>query len=183
MSPRQRVIHYCLTLKDCFVDIGIKNSAISATCCEEGNACGVQIHHISVTRLPRSYVSVKKWRGVELLRVNVHMCTETEMQNKWIKNKSEWGRGIKTICLGQCHVAIGASKRRQSVFFGGGGLQACALAQGFNWAEQWQRLKGAEMHGGGWRLRNLWAWGCGNKSFTSPAMFIAAFTREQVRGF
>lgn len=123
MSPRQRVIHYCLTLKDCFVDIGIKNSAISATCCEEGNACGVQIHHISVTRLPRSYVSVKKWRGVELLRVNVHMCTETEMQNKWIKNKSEWGRGIKTICLGQCHVAIGASKRRQSgFFFGGGGV-------------------------------------------------------------
>ena len=111
------------------------------------------------------------------LCVNVHMCPETETQNKQTKKKkSEYGGVIKTMCFGQCHAAVGSRQESWKFDFAklhlGSGFQS-GIDKGLRLGQQ--RCMGEE---------SLAIFGHGDVEikFYIPSCFIVPFTREQVQG-
>lgn len=146
-----------------------QNSAINMKAYRMG------IHQISVTKDMFLLRNVVIWGCC----VWMYTCAlEQKCKTSENEKRSEQGRAIKTMCLGQCHAAVGARKRRWQ-----GDCASPRLAQRFSQAEKWQRItaQGAEMHRGG----GLASFGLGDVEikFYIPSCFMVPFTGEQVQSY
>lgn len=95
------------------------------------------------------------------------------------QKKSECGRAIKTMCLGQCHAAVGARKERWQ-----GDFASLSVWLGVSIRERSDkelRLKKQKCMG----EDSLASCGHGDVEikFYIPSCFIVPFTREQVQGY
>lgn len=79
------------------------------------NACRVEIHQIPVTKdmlLLRNVLICGYSMRTYTCALEQKCKTSDSKKKKEEKKRSEQGRPIRTMCLGQCHAAVGARKER-----------------------------------------------------------------------